>query len=193
MRASSGECTSTVPWCAWTICCDDVEAEAQAVAAARLALAAAERIEEVRQQLGRDRAGVGDRRARRSSARVPSSRTCDRLAGVAVLERVADQVRRDLRQAVGVPVAGEVALAAHLDARVRDTPPGAPAPRAATSAPRSTGSRLSGMPPASRARARSSMSSIMRLMRLPLDSIRAGGLRAPPRPSDCALRAAARR
>ena len=163
---------------------DDVEAEPEAFGAGRGGAAA-----------GTDRRSWAAARGGMVPALLTSTRTCpaavpsrthfDRTIGVAVLQRVANQVRGDLRQAVGVPLPGEVAVGSDDRCGGPGKSPDAPAPRAG-SAPRDPPARAcSGMPPARRARARSSMSSIIRLMRLAArDHLRGRG----PRPrSSCAL------
>ena len=103
----------------------DIQTEAEPVA--RALVAAAERIEQVGQEVRRDGAGVCHREPHLVAVRAIEVNR-DRLV-FAVLEGVANQVGRDLAEAIAVPLAGQLADRLQLDAPLRDAPPDVPVSR----------------------------------------------------------------
>ncbi len=97
----------------------DIQAEAEPFASARLPLPAAERVEDVGQHLRRNAAGIGytefDAVRRRAVQPDPHRRTV-----LSILQCVADEIGRHLRQAVGIPCAGQVARPPDFDAPLRE-------------------------------------------------------------------------
>jgi two-component system KDP operon response regulator KdpE len=97
---------------------DDVEPQAETLAATDFALAAAERVEDVRADFRRYAAGIRDAEPHcRGMAAVELDSDG---AFLAMLMRVADEVGGDLREAVRIPFAGKVARAHDFDAAIRD-------------------------------------------------------------------------
>jgi len=86
----------------------DIQPQSQTLIAA-LALRAAEWIKQLRQQIGRNRprAGHGEGHLRRMAA---IGGNLHRLTHFAVLQGIAHEVGCDLREPLGVPLTGKIAL-----------------------------------------------------------------------------------
>src|SRR6476620_10291660 len=100
---------------------DDVEAEPEAFSAGGGG-AAPERIEDRGQQLAGNGAGVADVDAYLPGGGAVEDHV-DRTIGVTVPQRVANQIRGHLGQAVGVPLPGDVAVGSDEDATIRENRP----------------------------------------------------------------------
>src|SRR6185312_5083436 len=88
---------------------NDVQAETQALAAARLVLPTSKRIEQMSQYLRRNTAAVAHHQG--DPVFRPLQTHPDRSVAAAMLDGVADQVRCDLGEAIGIPHTGAIALA----------------------------------------------------------------------------------
>src|SRR6185437_16252708 len=96
---------------------NDVQAETQALVASRLALPASKRIEQMGQYLRRNAAAVAHHQD--DLVLRPPQTHLDRSVAAAMLDGVSDQVGCDLRDAIGIPHTGAIALATRLDGTLR--------------------------------------------------------------------------